>query len=260
MKQNFSWKWIAQCVVVVACAFGLKQYSSMASPGQLRWILAPTTTCVELVSGTSFEFESGAGYMSSDRGFLIAGSCAGVNFVLAAFLLLSVRRLLRDPWKSIGWGFIPAAAVIAYLATIIANTARIAIALQTQRGADVTWMNPSQLHRIEGIFIYFGFLLLLFVASESMTSNDALDYFKKCLFPLVVYYATTLGIPMANGAYRQGTAFWEHSQFVLLIPLVMILPVVLYHLCRSRFLWSETIRPRAWFLEEKKLRGFSIHQ
>src|SRR5256714_925357 len=129
MNRRFSWKSIAQCVVVLACAFGLKQYYANASAGQLRWILAPTTACVELVSGASFEFESGAGYMSSDHSFLIASSCAGVNFLLTAFLLLSMRKLLRDPSKSIKWGFIPAAAVLAYLTTIIANTARIAIAL-----------------------------------------------------------------------------------------------------------------------------------
>ena len=159
--------------------------------------------------------------------------------------MLSLRKLLRDRSKTIGWRFIPIAAVNAYVVTLIANTARIAIALRTE-WTEAGWLNPSQLHRIEGIFIYFGFLLLLFVTSESMTSNETSGLFKKCLFPLVVYYATTFGMPIANGAYRQGAAFWEHSLIVLLIPLVMILPVALFHFCRSRFLRSETIRPRAW--------------
>lgn len=257
MNQRFSWKWIAQCVVVLACAFALKQYYSMASAGQLRWILAPTTACVEIVSGTSFEFESGAGYMSGDHSFLIASSCAGVNFLLTAFLLLSIRKLLRDPSKSMRWGFIPAAAIIAYLVTIIANTARIAIALQANRSEGAGWVNPSQLHRIEGIAIYFGFLLLLFAVSEGVTSSDTSGFFKNCRFPLAVYYGTTLGMPMVNGAYRQGAEFWKHSLFVLLIPLVMILPLVAFRFCRARFVWSETIRPRNWLLEEKRSRAFA---
>lgn len=256
MKPKFGRSRVAQLIVVLACALALKQYYSTATADHLRWILAPTTVCVELVSGASFEFESGAGYMSSDQSFLIASSCAGVNFLITAFLLLSIRRLLHDPSKSIKWGFIPAAAVIAYLATIIANTARIAIALRSN-GIDGGWLTPSQLHRIEGIFIYFGFLLLLFVISESTTTNDTSRFFKNCLFPLVVYYATTFGMPIANGAYRQGTRFWEHSLIVLLIPLVMILPVVLFHFCRSRLLQSETLRPRAWLLEEKRIRTFA---
>jgi exosortase K len=252
-KRSLNRRRIAQGVAVLVCVFALKHYYSTATADHLRWILAPTTVCVELVSGASFEFESGAGYMSSDQSFLIASSCAGVNFLITAFLLLSMRRLLRDPSKSIKWGFIPAAAVIAYLVTIIANTARIAIALRSHE-IDGGWLNPSQLHRIEGIVIYFGFLLLLFVISESMTSTDTSDFFKKCFFPLIVYYVTTFGMPLANGAYWQGSAFWEHSLFVLLIPLVMILPVVLFLFLRSRCISSDTIRPRSWLLEERRDR------
>jgi exosortase K len=245
MKRRFTWNWIAQCVVVLVCAFALKQYYSTASANQLRWLLAPTSACVELVSGTSFEFESHAGYISRDRSFLIANSCAGVNFLITAFLMLSVRKLLRDRSRKIAWGFIPTAALIAYLVTLVANTTRIAIALRLQRmPAEIGWLNPNQLHRFEGIFIYFGFLLVLFVISERMSSEKTSGLFRQSLFPLLVYYATTLGIPLANGAYRQGTDFWEHSLFVLLIPLVVILPIAAFRFCRQwRVLRSAMVRP-----------------
>ena len=241
MKGRFTWNWIAQCVVVLVCAFALKQYYSTASANQLRWILAPTRACVELVSGASFEFESNAGYISSDRSFLIANSCAGVNFLITAFLMLSVRKLLRRRSQSIAWAFIPAAALIAYLVTLVANTTRIAIALRLQQmPAHVSWLNPNQLHRFEGIFTYFGFLLLLFMVSERMSSEKTSGLFRQSVFPLVVYYATTLGIPLANGAYRQGTDFWEHSLFVLLIPLVLIVPIAAFRFCsQRRFLRSD---------------------
>jgi hypothetical protein len=42
------------------------------------------------------------------------------------------------------------------------------------------------------------------------------------LFPLAIYYATTLGIPLLNGSYRQGMPFWEHFIFVLIFPLVLV--------------------------------------
>jgi exosortase K len=74
MKQKFTWSLLAQLVVVLLCAFTLKLYYSTASANQLRWILAPTTAFVEMVSGTAFEFESHAGYISADRSFLIAPS------------------------------------------------------------------------------------------------------------------------------------------------------------------------------------------
>jgi exosortase K len=241
MKRRFTGNWIAQCVVVLVCAFALKQYYSTASANQLRWILAPTSACVELVSGTSFEFESHAGYISRDRSFLIANSCAGVNFLITAFLMLSMRKLLRERSQNLAWGFIPTAAVIAYLVALVANTTRISIAMRLERMPGETgWLNPNQIHRFEGIFVYFGFLLLLFVVSEKMSSEKTLGLFRQSLFPLLVYYATTLAIPLANGAYRQGTDFWEHSLFVLLIPLVVILPIAAFRFCHQRrFLRSE---------------------
>jgi exosortase K len=237
MKQKFIWNRIAQLVVALLCAFALKLYYSTASADQLRWILAPTTAFVEMVSGAAFKFESHAGYISADRSFLIAPSCAGVNFLIAAFLMLSIRKLLSAGTKNVAWAFIPAAFLISYVATLVANTARISIALQLQRTpAGIGWLNPEQLHRFEGIFIYFGFLLMLFATSERMSSGTTMGLLRQSLFPLFVYYATALGIPLANGAYHQGRDFWEHSLFVLLIPLLLILPLAAF-----RFLLSITI-------------------
>jgi exosortase K len=236
MKGRFTRIRIAQCLLVLICAFTLKLYYSTASADQLRWILAPTTALVELLSGASFEFESRAGYISRERGFLIANSCSGVNFLITAFLMLSMRKLLGDRSKNIGWGFIPTAAVIAYLVTLVANTARIYIALRLrQMPADAGWLSPDQLHRFEGVFIYFGFLLLLYLVSEKMGSEKVSGLFRQSLFPLLVYYATMLGIPLANGAYRQGVNFLEHALFVLLIPLLLILPFTVFRFIRDPF-------------------------
>jgi len=161
---------VAQLVVVLLCALTLKLSYSTASPNELRWILAPTTFLVELVSGTPFKFESHAGYISSDRSFLIAASCAGVNFLITSFLMLSLRKLWRDRPGNLAWRFIPAAALFAYLTTLVANTARISIALRLQRmHLEIGWLSGNQLHRFEGIFIYFGFLLLLFMVSEKIS-------------------------------------------------------------------------------------------
>jgi exosortase K len=231
----------AQLVVVVLCAAAVKLYYSTVGVNQLRWILAPTTALVELVSGSRFEFESHAGYMSSDRSFIIAASCAGVNFLITSFLMLSLRKLLRDRAQDTAWRFIPCAALCAYLATLVANTVRISTALLLhRRPLDTSWLSPNQLHRFEGIFIYFGFLLLLFLVSEKISSDDApgsenaSGLFRRLFCPLLFYYATTLGIPIANGAYQRGTGFREHSLFVLLTPLILILPLAALRFYREQ--------------------------
>jgi exosortase K len=235
MKPKFTWNLIAQCLVVAGSAFTLKLYYSTANADQLRWILAPTTALVELISGTSFDFESNAGYMSRDRSFLIADSCAGVNFLITAFLMLSIRKLLSDRSKKIDWGFIPTAAIIAYLVTLVANSARISVALWLRKmPAEIGGLNPDQLHRFEGVFIYFGFLLLLFVVSEKIGSGETSGLFRQDFFPLLIYYTTMLGIPLLNGAYRRGADFREHSLFVLLIPFLLILPLAACRFYRQR--------------------------
>ena len=241
---NFKWDRLVRLMAVLLCGIALKYFYSTASVNQLRWILAPTTRLVELVSGATFQFESHAGYMSSDHTFLIAASCSGVNFLLTAFLMLALGKLWRNRLQKLAWSFIPIAALMAYAATLIANTVRISTALRLRRmPAEMSWLTSDQLHRFEGIFIYFGFLLLLYLVSErfgSRKSNSASvghsSAVWRSVFPLGIYYATTLGMPLINGAYRQGSDFWEHSLFVVLTPLIVIVPLVTFKLIRSQLL------------------------
>lgn len=205
--------WGAQLALIALCALALKQYYSTATANELRWILAPTTVLVELLSGRSFEFESYTGYMSSDHRFVIAVPCAGVNFLIMAFVMLSVRQLWRARFESVSWRFLPIAMAVAYVATVIANTVRICVALEIQRrSVEVSWLTDNQLHRLEGIVVYFGFLVLLFVLTERRDSR------KMLVVPLVIYYAVALGVPLINGSFHQAT-FWEHFGFVLIAPL-----------------------------------------
>ncbi len=267
MNRKTNWNRNAQFVVVLLCALALKLFYSTASANELRWILAPTTAVVELVTGTRFEFESYAGYINSDRSFIIAGACAGVNFLITAFLMLSLRMLWRDrlrersdnlerphnlerseglersedvgPSGNLAWSFILIVLLFSYFATIVTNTIRISIALWLrQTSVEISWLSPAQLHRFEGILVYFGMLLLLFVISERLQRNSDPDksggglrggsrsgLLRPALFPLLLYYLTALGIPLANSVLRGRVViadFWEHSVFVLLIPLPLI--------------------------------------
>ena len=215
--------WGAQLAIVLLCALALKQYYSTATANELRWILAPTTLIVELLSGRSFTFESYTGYMSSDRTFVIAVPCAGVNFLIMAFVMLSLRRLWTGRFESVSWRVLPVSAATAYVTTLIANAMRIVIALEIQRRAvEVSWLTENQLHRLEGIVVYFGVLMLLFVVMER----------KLLMFPVVIYYVMTLGVPLVNGAFHRA-GFWEHFGFVLVMPLVVMLPVLMVRFVRQ---------------------------
>lgn len=227
MKLSCPHPQLALAVVVLGCAFALKLHYTTASADQLRWVLAPTTALVEAVTGISFEFESHAGYLSRERGFLIAASCAGVNFLLTAFLLLTVSRWLRG---RLTWRFLPAAAAYAYLVTLVANTTRIGLALWLQQQPTYGWQ-PAQLHRYEGILVYFGFLLLLFVVSEKLAAEPTIGWGRRVWLPLLLYYATTLGIPLVTRAWREEAGLAEHTLAVLLLPLLWLVPFFVF---RSR--------------------------
>ena len=236
----------AQLLVVLLAAFTLKQYYSTASVNELRWVLAPTASLVQMITGERFTFEPYAGYMSADLSFLIAQSCSGVNFLISAFLLLALGKLWRCRRQKVGWGFIPFAAVAAYLSTIAANTARIATALHLREmDTDWIWLNPDQLHRFEGIVVYFGCLMLLFAASQRLNDRKqerdltVKGLLRRALLPLAVYYAITLGVPVVTGIYRGSTieGFWEHSLFVLLTPVAILLPVVAFRAVREHRLF-----------------------
>jgi exosortase K len=242
---------VAQLVAVLAGALSLKSYYSTATVNQLRWILAPTTTVVEIITGSRFHFEAHAGYMKSDHTFLIAASCAGVNILITSFLMLSLRKIWRDRSRETGrgvkqtlidWSFLPAAALFAYLATIVANTIRISTALLYRGSSEMNLLDKDQLHRAEGIVIYFGVLLVLFMFSEAIghrnfrkppLDSNSPRLLQSFCFPLLVYYATTLGMPILNGAYHRSD-FWEHLMFVLLTPLALVLLLVTLRISRRR--------------------------
>ena len=220
--------WGAQLVVVVLCALALKQFYSTATANELRWILAPTTIIVELLSGRSFTFESYTGYMSSDHTFVIAVPCAGVNFLITAFVMLGFRRLWKERFAGVSWRFLPVSMAVAYVATVIANAVRICVALEIpRRSAEVSWLTGNQLHRLEGIVVYFGFLMMLFVVMERRRLSARL-----LVFPVLIYYAMTLGVPLVNGSFHR-IGFWEHFGFVLVMPLVIVLPILIVRFIRQ---------------------------
>lgn len=218
MKQRVTWG--VQLSIVGLCALALKAFYSSASPNDLRWILAPTTFLVELLTGKTFSFESHTGYMSSDHTFLIAASCAGVNFLLTAFLMLSLRALWNSRRSVVKWYLFPLAAVGAYAGTIIANTVRISIALYLQQNPVAFGLSAAQVHRLEGIVVYFGFLLLMLLIVERF---ERANLYSVVVFALLIYYGVTIGIPISNGSFNA-----EHFGFVLVVPIILILPVLLF--------------------------------
>ena len=149
--------------VAVLIAWSLKRYYADAGADDLGWILGPTAHLVEAVTGTSFVHQPGEGYFARDRLFLIEKSCAGVNFMIAAFGMLTLALLHGARSAPAAARVVGVSLAISYATAVVVNAVRIAIALWVgAHPVALPGFSAADVHRIEGIIVYFGGLVLLF--------------------------------------------------------------------------------------------------
>ena len=160
-------------MITALIAWGLKSHYAEARADDLWWILRPTAEVVSGVTGTTFTLQPGEGYLSRERLFLIEKSCAGVNFMIAAFAMLVFTLSPRlESWFAVV-RILAASLLASYAAAVLVNAVRIAIALWlAAHPLPVSAFNPADVHRLEGILVYFGGLLLLYEVARRQTAKE----------------------------------------------------------------------------------------
>jgi len=157
---------IAVAAVALGASWALKAYYSHAGADPLRWVLAPTVRLVAWATGVAFEWEPHQGYLSRDHLFVIAPACAGVNFLIVAFcsLCFGLAHTCRSLVARVA--LVLASAAASYATTLVANAARIALALPLH-DAGVAWgpLTPERIHCAEGVAVYCLCLGLVFTAA-----------------------------------------------------------------------------------------------
>lgn len=149
--------------VVGLVVWGLKRHYADAGADDLRWILHPTARLVEIVTGATFTAAPGEGYVSHERMFLIEKSCAGINFMIAAFGVVVFALLRRVGSHASAASVLAAGLFVSYGAAVLVNATRIAIAMWlAAHPIAASSFAPADLHRIEGIAVYFSGLVLLY--------------------------------------------------------------------------------------------------
>jgi len=164
--------WVLAAAVLIA--FATKRHYADARADDLEWILGPTAWLVGAMTHTTFTWQPQEGYFSRDRLFLIEKSCAGINFMVAAFGMLMVALLHR-----VGSG-VSAARVLgvsllaSYSAAVLVNALRIAIAMWlAAHPVALPTMSAADIHRFEGIAVYFGGLVLLYELVQRLDRRAA---------------------------------------------------------------------------------------
>jgi exosortase K len=223
--------------VAALVAWGLKQHYADARAEDLAWILGPTSLLTGAVTGTTFVPLPGEGYFSRERLFVIAKACAGVNFMVAALVMLVVARLRRADSLTSAARVLVTSLLASYAAAVAVNATRIVVALWLAAHPQVlSGFSPGDIHRVEGVAVYFGGLVLLYElarrldgvasgadASTSQPRSRIARGFRRSAPALASYYAVTLAIPIAGGAWSD--AFLEYALTVLLIPPLIYLAV-----------------------------------
>jgi exosortase K len=161
--------------IAAACLLAalLKLHHHRADLDGLRWVLEPTVRAVEVVTGAGFEREAQRGYLCRERRYEIVPACAGVNFMIVAFLCVALG--LAGAGRAPGaWATLALAAAAAYLVTIVANATRIAIAMHLHEAAvAIGPLTPERLHRIAGVTVYFAYLCALYRLARAVAVRRA---------------------------------------------------------------------------------------
>jgi len=220
--------------VVALVAYGLKRHYADATTDALSWILTPTAHVVGLLTGVAFAAVPGEGYFSAERMFLIEKACAGVNFMIAAFAMVAFALLHHARSFRGGAAVVGLSLLASYVAAIVVNALRIVIAMWLAAQPMLwTTLTAAEIHRLEGITVYFGGLLLLYSLVQRLDRGE----FTYAL-PLGCYYLVAVGVPLVNGT-RAGEAFFAHVAIVLFLP-----PALILFVCAARRLVS-TLVPSA---------------
>jgi exosortase K len=200
----------AFAVLAVTIALGVKAFYSRADTSALTFVLGPSCWLAAHLGGVELVAEEGAGFISHGDRMVVGPACAGVNFLVVAFLAVVLsRRAVGIRGKLAG---LLIAAVAAYSATILTNGLRIVLAAHLFRFGQIGWLTPERLHRLAGVAIY---CLSLLTLCRALAPER-----RSALIPLGCYLGVVIGIPFLDGAARRPRLFLEH---VLVVVVVCIL-------------------------------------
>lgn len=160
--------------VVALVIFGMKRHYADARADDLWWILSPTARLVGVMTGTAFAAAPGEGYVSHERLFLIEKSCAGINFMAAAFGMTVFALLHRVRSAISGASVLGVSLLASYCAAVFINAARITIAMWlAAHPTALSTFSVADVHRTEGIVVYFAGLVLMYEVVRRVDATTA---------------------------------------------------------------------------------------
>jgi exosortase K len=193
-------------LVVIACVLVLKRHYAHASAQELRWVLAPSCWLAAQLGRLHFAWDASAGYVSDGARMVVGPPCAGVNFLVVCWLALFFSCHAACPRVRDKLALAAASLGPAYLATVLANGSRIALAARLGH-ADfhAALASHATVHRLLGVIVYSAALLAVCAAATRLlpvVREPAAS--RKYLVPLGCYLAVALVLPWVRHALGLG--------------------------------------------------------
>jgi exosortase K len=143
-----------------------------ADNDSLTFLLKPTDKFVGLLTGSNSIYISDNGYFHNELHIFIDKSCAGFNFWILSFLMLTflgVKNFDNNLKKTLT---IPLALIGAYFLTIFVNASRIFASIVIQNQTSSYFENHQHLiHESIGIITNLSFLILVYSLTDRILTN-----------------------------------------------------------------------------------------
>ena len=149
--------------MIAIIAIAIKLFYANCQTEDLKLFLKPVSMVVSFFTGARYQYSAEMGYFFPALQISIERSCSGVNFFVMAFCMVSISVL--PFYKTAVRKFIALTgfAFGAFLFTILANSSRIIIAINSLRWSEIFYtLGTDKMHLYQGSFIYIFFLILFY--------------------------------------------------------------------------------------------------
>ena len=143
-----------------------------ADTEDLKFLLKPTEKLIGLLTGTSSVYVLGKGYFYSHLNIVIDKSCAGFNFWVLSFLMLTFLGLQHYEGIVKKLAVITFALMGTYLFTVFVNTSRIFASIVIHNKTSGILENQQHnIHEMIGIATNLTFLILLYFFTDKFLTK-----------------------------------------------------------------------------------------
>jgi len=157
----------AAVFIFVLLKFGFRELET----NSLLWLLKPVSILVEMFTGLKATYIEQEGFYFGNIDIVINKSCAGYNFGLLCFLMLSGLALnfYHSVFKKTAVLF--GSLLIAYCLTVFVNACRILSSITISNINSILPFNESTIHQATGITINLSFLIIIYLVTNYFLTN-----------------------------------------------------------------------------------------